>query len=153
PVNVGAPVRVPARRETLAERIVDEGCVHRMLALEPSRRNRAMLRLAYAAGLRVSELVGLRWRDVVERGEAGQVTVLGKGAKTRPVLLSAATWAELAALRGAAGADAPVFRSRRGGHLDPAQAWRIVRAAAARAGLAAPVSPHWLRHAHASHAL
>src|SRR5262245_39171973 len=96
------------------------------LALEPSRRNRAMLRLAYAAGLRVSELVGLRWRDVVERGDAGQVTVLGKGGKTRALLLSAATWAELVALRGAAGADGPVFRSRRGGHLDPAPAWRIV---------------------------
>ncbi len=46
-----------------------------------------------------------------------------------------------------------MFRSRRGGHLDPAQAWRIVRAAAERAGLDLPVSPHWLRHAHASHAL
>jgi len=153
PVNVGAPVRVPARRETLAERIVDEATVHRMLTLEPSRRNRALLRLAYAAGLRVSELVGLRWRDVAERGEAGQVTVLGKGGKTRAVLLSAPTWAELAPLRGEAGPDEPVFRSRKGGHLDPAQAWRIVRAAAERAGLELPVSPHWLRHAHASHAL
>jgi integrase/recombinase XerD len=153
PADVGAPVRLPARRDTLAERIVDEAAVHRMLALEPDRRNRVLLRLAYAAGLRVSELVGLRWRDLVERGEARQVTVLGKGGKTRTVLLSARTWQELTPLRGDAGPDAPVFRSRRGGHLDPAQAWRIVRAAAVRAGLDAPVSPHWLRHAHASHAL
>ena len=51
------------------------------------------------------------------------------------------------------GPDAPVFRSRKGGPLSPVQAWRIVRAAAKRAGIAGDVSPHWLRHAHASHAL
>jgi site-specific recombinase XerD len=46
-----------------------------------------------------------------------------------------------------------VFRSARGGHLDASQVHRIVKAAAARAGLAPAVSAHWLRHAHASHAL
>jgi integrase/recombinase XerD len=116
-------------------------------------RNRALLRLAYAGGLRVSELVGLAWRDLQPRDDAGQVTVFGKGGKTRTVLLSAATWAELVALRKDAGADDPVFRSRRGGHLDPRQVRRIVLGAARRAGLEAKVSPHWLRHAHASHAL
>jgi integrase/recombinase XerD len=43
--------------------------------------------------------------------------------------------------------------ARRGGHLDPRQVRRIVLGAAERAGLEAKVSPHWLRHAHASHAL
>jgi integrase/recombinase XerD len=56
-------------------------------------------------------------------------------------------------LRGEAGPDAPVFRSAKGGALDPSQVHRIVKAAAARAGLPAAVSAHWLRHAHASHAL
>ncbi len=46
-----------------------------------------------------------------------------------------------------------MFRSRKGGHLGACQAWRIVRDAAARAGVDGAVSPHWLRHAHASHAL
>jgi len=59
----------------------------------------------------------------------------------------------LVALRGAAGPDAPVFRSSKGGPLDPSQVLRIVQAAAARAGLPGNVSPHWLRHGHASHAL
>ena len=40
-----------------------------------------------------------------------------------------------------------------GGHLDASQVWRIVRAAVRRAGLAGNVSPHWLRHSHASHAI
>jgi site-specific recombinase XerD len=46
-----------------------------------------------------------------------------------------------------------VFASQRRGHLDPSQVHRVVKAAAARAGLPAEVSAHWLRHAHASHAL
>jgi site-specific recombinase XerD len=124
-----------------------------VLALEPDRRNRAILRLLYAGGLRRSELVGLRWRDLQPRDEGGQVTVFGKGGKTRAVLLPAAVWRELVALRDAGGADDPVFRSRKGGPLDPSQVLRIVRAAAARAGLQARVSPHWLRHGHATHAL
>jgi len=126
-----------------------------VLALEPDPRNRTLLRLAYAGGLRVSELVALRWRDLRPREEAGQVTVFGKDGKTRAVLLTPATWLELAALRGSRGGgeDDPVFRSRQGGSLDPRQVRRIVLAAAKRAGLDTAVSPHWLRHAHASHAL
>jgi integrase/recombinase XerD len=100
------------------------------------------------------------WRDLQARdGGLGQVTAFGKGGKTRRVLLSAAVWREPAALRGA-GEAAPVFRSKRSAlPLDDRQARRLVEAAARRAGLpvgASPpvrVSPHWLRHAHASHAL
>ena len=153
PFDVGAPVRLPGRKDTLPERILPEAAVHRMLALEPDRRNHALLRLLYAAGLRVSEACSLRWRDVQEHGDAGCVVVFGKGGKTRTVLLSRDTWRELISLRGEAGREEPVFRSRKGGHLHPSQVLRIVRAAARRAGIQAPVSPHWLRHAHASHAL
>ena len=69
------------------------------------------------------------------------------------MLLPAGLWRLLLQLRGEAGPDAPVFRSAKGGALDPSQVHRIVKAAAARAGLSAAVSAHWLRHAHASHAL
>ena len=47
--------------------------------------------------------------------------------------------------------DDPMFRSLQGGHLDPAQVHRIVKAAARRAELPEAISAHWLRHAHASH--
>lgn len=153
PFNVGAPVRLPPVKEALAERIIPEGDVHRLLALEANPRNHALLRLLYVAGLRISEACGLRWRDLVVRDDAGQVTIMGKGGKTGAILLPAPVWRELAALRGEAGADAPVFLSAKGGHLDPVQVHRIVKAAAARAGLPAALSAHWLRHAHASHAL
>jgi integrase/recombinase XerD len=153
PFNVGAPVRVPPIKNVLAERILDEADVIRLIALEPNPRNHALLRLGYLADLRISELCGLRWRDTKRRGTGGQITVFGKGGKTRIVLLPASMWRELVALRGEAGNDDPVFKSRTGDALDPSQVHRIVKAAAARAGLPEAVSAHYLRHAHVSHAL
>jgi integrase/recombinase XerD len=153
--NVGVAVGIPSRKDDLAARIMTAEQVIAMITLEPKPRNRALLRLAYGAGLRVSETVGLSWCDLQERddGEA-QATVYGKGGKTRVVLLSAATWRELSALKGEVGPDAPVFVSRSKRHrLTTMQVWRIVKAAATRAGVVGNVSPHWLRHAAASHAL
>jgi integrase/recombinase XerD len=152
--NPGKVVKAPKVKNTLAERIMSEPDALRMIALEPSPRNRALLTILYGGGLRIAEACGLRWRDLQANGEAGQVTVYGKGGKTRVVLLSARTWRVLQAVNGAAGPDAPVFASRKGGaSLDPSQVHRVVKAAAARAGLPAEVSAHWLRHAHASHSL
>jgi len=153
PANVGAVVKLPTLRLALAERIVDEDTVRRLIAAEPDARNRALLRVLYFGGLRVSEVGGLRWRDVQARkGGTVQVTVFGKGAKTRAVWLPAHVAEGLTALRGDAGADAPVFVGRGGGALTAGQAWRIVKAAGARVGVPG-MSPHWLRHACASHAL
>ena len=151
--NIGAAVKVPPIKNTLAERIMPEGDALLMIRQEPVLRNRVLLTVLYGGGLRISEVCSLRWRDLAVRDEAGQATVFGKGGKTRVVLLSAATWRELAALRGEATADAPVFLSRKGGALDPSAVHRIVKAAAARVGLSAEISAHWLRHAHASHSL
>ena len=153
PFDIGAPVRVPPVKQTLAERILGEGEVHRLLTLEANPRNHALLRLLYAGALRVSELCALTWRDLQPRDDSGQVTVFGKGGKTRAVLLTPGVWSELVALRGRAGEGDPVFRSAKHGHLTAVQVHRIVKAAAARAGLPLAVSAHWLRHAHASHAL
>jgi len=151
--NVGAALKTPKAKNTLAERILTEAEVHAMIALTANRRDQVLLRLLYASAGRVSEICALCWRDVQPNGDSGQVTLFGKGEETRHVKLSKATWQALIALRGeAAGAD-PVFKSRKGGHLDESQAWRIVRQAAQRAGIAGNVSPHWLRHSHATHAL
>ena len=82
------------------------------------------------------------------------MTVFGKGAKTRHILLTPSVWDELMALRGEAGSDDPVFPSRMHDRpLSTVQASRIVKRAATRAGLPGTVSPHWLRHAAASHAI
>jgi len=151
--NVGAALKQPKREDKLAQRILSEADVQRMLALETDPRNRALLRLLYAAGLRVSEICGLSVHDLQAREDGGQVTVFGKGSKTRSVRLPASIWSDLVTLTTGAAIDAPVFRSHKGGHLDASAVHRIVRKAARRAGIASNVSPHWLRHSHATHAL
>ncbi len=157
--NISKVLKSPKVKNRLAERIMAEPDVLRMIALEPSTRNRALLTLLYGAGLRISEACALLWRDLTERpgtaGQltAGQITVYGKGGKTRMVLLSTNTWRLVAELRGEAGPEEPVFRSRKRGALDESQVHRIVKAAAERAGLSPEISAHWLRHAHASHSL
>lgn len=154
PFDVGRALRLPAVRGRLAERILPEADVHRILSLETNQRNRALLLLLYASGVRVSEACGLCWRDVQANGDGVQITVFGKGGKTRAIQLPATVAQVLWKLRGPAGEDVPVFRSRKqGAALGPLAVLRIVRQAARRAGIAAAVSPHWLRHAHASHAL
>ena len=154
-LNVGLLLELPRVKDSLAERIMPQDIVLQLIHAEPKPRNAAILRLLYVAGLRVSELCDLCWRDVQPVAELGQITVFGKGGKTRAIRLTATIWQTLERLRGAAGADEPVFRSKAkgGGHLDPSQVRRIVYAAAKRAGLADKISPHWFRHAHASHSL
>ena len=103
-----------------------------------------------------SDLCDLKWCDVKSRSNGGQVTVYGKGGKTRTILLPASLWVEMYQMRSDAADDAPVFQSRKGnneGHLDRVRVYQIVAAAAKRAGIQGKVSPHWLRHAHASHSL
>lgn len=153
-LNVGKALKAPPVKNTLAERILAEPDAMCMIALERDPRNRAFLTLLYGAGLRISEGIGLRWRDLAAREGSGQATVYGKGGKTRIVLLSPNTWRLVQALQDAAEPDAFVFRAQPSGKgLSLTQAHRIVKRAAARAGLSADVSAHWLRHAHASHAL
>ncbi len=177
--NVGAAVSPPKSKDTLAERILPEVMVHRVLALADAAadgpeasfadvRNALALRLFYASGGRVSELAGLRWRDCSERAAergrpTGQITLFGKGDKTRRVLLSADSWDALDRHRQRpdviSGGDAPVLRSQKhnpDGSVRPLtrqQLWRVVKALARQAGLPDAVSPHFFRHAHASHAL
>jgi integrase/recombinase XerD len=153
PFNAGAAVKLRPNPDRLAQRILEESEVARLIDQAPEGRDQIMLRLLYTSGVRVSELAQLKWADLLPRAEGGQITVFGKGGKTRAILLKPKTWGLLLALRGNAEAAAPVFRSRKGGHLDVSQIRRIVYRAAIRARLPQRVSPHWLRHAHASHAL
>lgn len=151
--NVGAVIKLPKLKNTLSNRILDEREVILMIELEPSSRNKTILEVLYYAGCRVSELSGLRWEDVQPNGEAGQVTIYGKGGKTRVIRLPRRLYDRLLSLRDDHAATDPVFLSRKSHALSVEQVHKIVVAAASRAGLDRKVSAHWLRHAHASHAL
>jgi integrase/recombinase XerD len=161
--NVGAAMKLKKTADALHERLLSETDVALMVRLTQradyrykadKQRDVLILKLLYTAGLRVSELVGLTWGDVAKRSERGQITVKGKGDKTRSILLPKHIWDELIIFKGSSSGDVPIFRSRKGGkalhrqNVDP-----IVKAAACRAGLSDKVSAHWLRHAHATHAL
>ncbi|WP_321477678.1 tyrosine-type recombinase/integrase [uncultured Paludibaculum sp.] len=152
--NVGAALTVRKPKNTLAERILSHEDITRIIEREDNPRNHAILRALYETGCRVSELCGLKWRDVQPRdGGLAQVTIFGKGGKTRHVLVSQRLHEELCRLRGSSGTDAPVFPSKSGRALDQPAVFRVIQGAAKGAGIEQRVSPHWFRHAAASHAL
>lgn len=80
PFNTAAALRLPPVRQQLAARIMTEADTLRMLALEPSRCNRALLFLLYGAGLRATEAAELRWADLAAREDPGR-DGHGKGAR------------------------------------------------------------------------
>lgn len=119
-------------------------------------RNRAMVEVLYATGLRVSELCGLQLGQV--HLEAGFVRVMGKGRKERIVPLGdvAREWLEryLLTARAPGGKpDEPIFITRLGGSLTRQGFFKILRELAVVAGIDRPISPHKLRHAFATHLL
>ena len=151
--NLGILVKSPKAKNRLAERILTQEEVQLLINSTTNERDRTIIRLLYFAGLRVSELCSLKWRDLKARGDGGQITVFGKGDKTRVVLVGAGIWREIQQLKNYALHDDPVFVSAKSGHLCRSMVFHIVKNAAARAGIEGNVSPHWLRHSHASHSL
>jgi integrase/recombinase XerD len=120
-------------------------------------RDRAMLETLYAAGLRVSELVGLRLAQL--NLQAGYLVVFGKGSKERPVPIGArargALRSYLAAARGTllGPRTSPfVFVTARSRSMTRQGFWKMLRGRALALGLP-PVSPHRLRHSFATHLL
>jgi integrase/recombinase XerC len=123
-----------------------------------ARRDRALLELLYASGLRVGELVGLDWGDIDLEGRV--LRVLGKGGRERmvpfgrPAEAALRRWLEnWAEVRGTGDASEPVFLNHRGGRLTDRSVRRILDRYVDQAALAAGVHPHTLRHTFATHLL
>jgi integrase/recombinase XerD len=151
--NVGGLVELPKEQQKLSSRILSEEQVLSIIACEPSVRNKIMLRFLYETGCRLGEMCQLKWKHLKPRSGGGQVDIFGKGSKTRHILITKELWDSLQSLRGNSSADEPIFATKSGRHFALSNVVRIVRAAAVRAGITEKVSPHWLRHAHASHSL
>jgi integrase/recombinase XerD len=162
-VDVAARLDLPRQPRLLPETLtVDE--VDRMLDAAGGRlRDRALLELLYAAGLRISEALNIDREDLSLDG--GFVRVIGKGDRERlvPVGEVALEWlgrwiredrpalqarSHVAPTRGG-----PLFLGDRGRRLARQQAWTAIKTAAREAGLSERVSPHTLRHSFATHLL
>jgi integrase/recombinase XerD len=155
-------LETPKRWRTLPEVLgVEE--IEKLLAApsldEPlAFRDRAMLELAYGAGLRVSEWISLNVRDVMLQDHL--VRVFGKGAKERLVPIGRRAIAAIAvylrelrpSLEKGEGKGA-LFLNARGQPLSRMGAWKILRKYVKQAGITKPVSPHTLRHSFATHLL
>lgn len=162
PVDVAELIPTPRIDRTLPETL-NELQIERLLEGSPETgphalRNRAMLELMYASGLRVSELVNARleFLDL----EHGVIRVTGKGEKTRLVPVGAKARAALeaylqkerpGAVKKKTGSE--VFLSQRGTKLTRNRVWQILKEMAKMAGLEENVYPHLLRHSFATHLL
>jgi integrase/recombinase XerD len=149
------PLRVPKTlSEAQVEALLDAPDADTPLGL----RDRTMIELMYASGLRVSELVALK--TVYLSLDEGALRVTGKGAKERlvPFGAEAHAWlrrylaeARAAILKGQV-SDA-LFVTARGGPMTRQMFWKLIKQHARQAGIDAPLSPHTLRHAFATHLL
>jgi integrase/recombinase XerD len=160
--DVAAHIDLPRQPRLLPETLTIAE-VEALLEAAPDLRGRALLELLYAAGVRVSEALGLDREDLSIDG--GFARVIGKGDRERlvPVGDVALAWLEqwiaegrppLLALNHVGPArGGPLFLGDRGRRLARQQAFSIVKGAARSAGLAAGVSPHTLRHSFATHLL
>lgn len=154
--NVASAMTAPKPEDTLAQKILTEEETKTLITTAEQEDNPmkyALIRFLYNTGGRVEEVIQLEWRSVrLRKDGSAQVTLYGKGGKTKNVLISKGTYDALIKAKtdktfvfaSPTEPDQPISRST---------AFRYVKAVGIKAGLGEDVSPHWLRHAHASHAL
>lgn len=158
-------VEMPKSRRTLPDTLSIPQVMAILDACEASDavgyRDRAILEVLYACGLRVSELCGLRQRDILADHEV--IRVFGKGSKERVVPIGAdalqclesyrRTVRPVWAAKSKKPTDDIVFLNQRGGPLSRMSVWNIVRHYTAKAELVCEVHPHTFRHSFATHLL
>jgi len=155
--NVWRVIKTRQYLNRLDQRILSQAEVQRLIAFARPGTELKLLFLLYYGGLRVSEAVGTLWQDLAERQDlgSGQITVFGKGDKPRTVPFPARIWQEL--MKGMETESKIglgfLLRNGKGRSLTPNSAWRMVKRIVRRAGIDRPVSPHFFRHAHATHAI
>lgn len=122
-------------------------------------RNRAIIETLYSCGLRVSELVNLRFEDL--HFDKGFIRVIGKGNKERLVPVSSSVEEEIVSYRNNSRSQLTilpkdqkiVFLNRRGAQLTRVMIFTMIKQTASAAGITKPVSPHTFRHSFATHLL
>jgi len=157
-LNIDAPKLPRGLPRSLTEEDVEKLLAAPDIGDARGLRDRAMLEVLYASGLRVSELVTLRTAQVSQ--DMGVVRVVGKGSKERLVPLGeeALAWVRRylkegrPRILGGRASDA-LFVTGRADAMTRQMFWQLLKRHAARAGIHKPISPHTLRHAFATHLL
>ncbi|MFZ5541054.1 MAG: tyrosine-type recombinase/integrase, partial [Pseudomonadota bacterium] len=171
--NPALGIRAPKRARPLPKALAPDQAVqlaaHETDGSPLALRDRAMVELLYSSGLRLAELVSVDWRHFPAQGrrpastswidlEASEVTVTGKGGKTRTVPIGTAAVQALRAWLAARAAlpradERALFVSARGARIAPRSVQQRLALLARRLGLGVHVHPHVLRHSMASHVL
>ncbi|HMP72949.1 MAG TPA: site-specific tyrosine recombinase XerD [Kiritimatiellia bacterium] len=161
-INMTEAMDAPRLWETLPETLSPAEMESLLAAPDLTRplglRDRAILEIMYAAGLRVSEVASLRLADLHQ--DAGYIRCLGKGRKERVVPVGKTALAYIQQYReevrphlARASTSPALFLTRRGEPLSRKTLWAMIRAYAVKAGIGRPISPHTLRHSFATHLL
>jgi integrase/recombinase XerD len=157
-LNIEAPKLPRSLPKSLTEKDVESLLSAPDTETPRGERDKAMLEILYASGLRVSELVTLKLPQVSQ--DMGVVRVLGKGSKERLVPLGeeSLAWVKRYLVSGrpvllAGKSSDDLFVTSRGGAMTRQSFWQIIKRYALQVGLTANISPHVLRHAFATHLL
>ena len=150
--NVGTVVKLPTFASGIADKILSESEVEACIYAATSGRNRMLIRFVYFSGCRVSEVRRLRWEHLSLRDDRLIVQVFGKGGRSRYVSVPPRLMEPILELK-KFNLSGFVFETRGGKQMSSKDIWRVIRLAARSAGIRRNVSPHWLRHSHASHAI
>lgn len=131
-------------------RIPEQDSIFHIINKCENPRNCALIKFLYFTGFRVSEVVSVKWTDLDVRPNGVKVTVMGKGRRTRSVIIPREVYEEIVNVY-VDDKQGPLFKSKKGGALSVRQIQSIIKEESAKAGFVA--HPHLFRHAHASHAL
>lgn len=131
--------------------LTEEQVIRLVTSANLGKRDEAIVRVLYSSAMRVSELCGLQWKDVVEAGNRAILVIRGKGGKTRESGISASAYAAMKQLRNGASDTDFVFLSNRRQQMDRTTINHLFVKLSAIVGK--DISPHWLRHSHITHSL
>jgi integrase/recombinase XerD len=149
--NVAKILKQPKEQDTLQERILRQDDVKELINNTDNLRDKLITKTIYILGLRVSEVVSLKWSDIFFQDDKIIIKILGKGDKIRYLILPENLFNELLTIR-LTDNDLIFVSRKKASKLTTTQVYRIIRSNG-ETTLNKHVSPHYLRHSHATHSL
>ncbi|MFN8486436.1 MAG: tyrosine-type recombinase/integrase [Caldilineaceae bacterium] len=150
--NPAVMLEAPRSEETKHRKMLSEEEIVKLVSADLNARDQAILRVLYSSGMRVSELINLRWQDVIPTGDRAILVIRGKGAKTRESGISPSAYKAMLNIKPAIVQPADfVFLSNRQRQMDRTTVNHLFSKLSEKLGK--DISPHWFRHSHVSHAL